>query len=411
MNARDLAGIALLLAILAACTDGGSRTDAAVRRDSAGITIVENRAPAWQPGEEWQIDTVPLLAIDPGAGQGAEFQAITGVVRLSDGTTVALDWREPFVRAFRTNGEVAWTAVRQGDGPGELHNPSLLARIRGDSMIVEEGRSPRTALLTPDGSIAGDMPVFNPSTMESDGSRLVLPAPVLRLHNGDGIAYLAIMLFSDFTGTGTYTSTGEFYLTSRDGGSRAIGSWPVITRGRGDHGPFAWFGSRMSIVATPDGFVYGWPAHDELRVYDNDGTLQMLVRGSGQSRAPTSSEISAAREAHIARSGGTPDIRRGAEGRPVADTVPHFRRLVASATGEIWRAQLDPVLHACCGEWPIFPSHPTLWDVIAADGTLLGTVTLPPRFDLMSAGEGWIAGVHADDMDVQTPRVYRVVKP
>ena len=402
---------AFVLLPLVACDGPDRPDDTSIRRDSAGVTIVENLAPKWQPGAEWQVDSVPLLAIDPDAGSGAEFQTVTSVVRLDDGTTVALDWRDPFVRAFDASGELVWTAVRQGSGPGELRNASLLARIRGDSLIVEEGRFPRSVLLAPDGAIVGDVPAFAPPATGGGGDRLVIPTPVLRLHNGDGIAYVGTMLLSDLTGSGTYTSIGDFYLTSRDDGSRALGAWPVLTMGRGEYGPIALFGSRMSIAALPDGFVYAWPTRDELRVYGSDGSLRMLVRGPGESRAPTSDEISAAREARIARAGDTPDVVRAEEGRPVADTMPHFRRLVASSSGEIWRARLDPVLHACCGQVPEFASQPTLWDVLAADGTLLGSVALPPRFDLMSAGDDWIAGVHADEMDVQTPRVYRLLKP
>ena len=33
---------------------------------------------------------------------------------------------------------------------------------------------------------------------------------------------------------------------------------------------------------------------------------------------------------------------------------------------------------------------------------------MPRGFYLTDAGAGWVAGIHADDDDVQTPRVYPV---
>jgi hypothetical protein len=64
-----------------------------VARDSAGITIVENDSPAWEPGLEW---TVGPLQTAVGEVEGAsEYQLyrVFDATRLADGTVVVAKLR------------------------------------------------------------------------------------------------------------------------------------------------------------------------------------------------------------------------------------------------------------------------------------------------------------------------------
>ena len=87
MRARVWAGIVAGSCIgIAACGDGGSTSgdDVAggpVVRDSAGVRVVENRAPAWAPGTGWRLADSPHL--DLGALEGP---AATQFFQISDGT-------------------------------------------------------------------------------------------------------------------------------------------------------------------------------------------------------------------------------------------------------------------------------------------------------------------------------------
>jgi len=53
---------------VSACAGGGSNTDTFLARDSAGIRIVENVAPVWGEGGEWQLSPRPV--VDIGGQQG-----------------------------------------------------------------------------------------------------------------------------------------------------------------------------------------------------------------------------------------------------------------------------------------------------------------------------------------------------
>lgn len=406
MNARTVAGSISILAVLTACSNGGHLTDTAVRRDSAGITIVENSAPSWGEGSAWRVDTAPMLAIASDAGEGAEFQSIMSVVRLENGTTVATDTRPPFVRAFDTTGSLAWTAVREGGGPGELRTAGPLSRLRGDSLILDAfAPENRAVLLTADGEFAGDRPGFTPPAMENEPGTMRMPGIMLRLTNGDAVAFLSRLRPGDLDLPGIRTADAAFYLLSRGNPPRLIDRWPTMLMGGGTFAIL--LGSRIALAPMPDGFVHGWSTRDEFGVYDNEGDLTMLVRGPASPRAPTSAEIQAVRDAFLEQRGDSPATQQQLASAGIADSVALYNRIVTSTDGHVWRERFDASAHD--GPWA--PRHPAVWDIFAPDGTLRGAVETPAHFRLLSAGNDWVAGVHVDEMDVQTPRVYPLLKP
>src|SRR5688500_14863048 len=88
---RPLAVAVLAVAPAACGRDGGVEGGAAVR-DSAGVRIVENAAPAWTEAQAWRVEAAPALDIGTAEGEGAyQFHLVAGVVRLSDGRIVVAD--------------------------------------------------------------------------------------------------------------------------------------------------------------------------------------------------------------------------------------------------------------------------------------------------------------------------------
>jgi len=112
-------------------------------RDSAGIQIVESRAPA-APGSVL-VDSVP--AFDRGgASGGAEYEyigPISAAVRLSDGRIVAAGWAQTELRVSDSTGRWLVTIGRQGSGPGEFEGLGWLYRGRADSLITFEPNNRR----------------------------------------------------------------------------------------------------------------------------------------------------------------------------------------------------------------------------------------------------------------------------
>ncbi len=141
------------LGLLAGCAGGSSAAPMTVR-DSAGVTIVESMAPQWQPGEEWQVDPVPLLDLGGGEGGPAfEFDVVAGTLRLDDGSVVVADFQSREIRRFAPDGSVMWISGREGDGPGEYNRVRNVARYRGDSLLVFDFWIGRATILGTDGQV------------------------------------------------------------------------------------------------------------------------------------------------------------------------------------------------------------------------------------------------------------------
>lgn len=76
---------------------------------------------------------------------------------------------------------------------------------------------------------------------------------------------------------------------------------------------------------------------------------------------------------------------------------PFFDKLKADDEGNIW-VRTPP------------PPDPAAerWTVLSAEGRWLGVVEMPGGFSLSQVGRGRIYGVHRDELDIATARVYRL---
>ena len=107
---RRLVACVILLG-LCGCT-GPLKTDTALVRDSAGVTIVENFGPAWSDGEAWHTSAEP--AVDIG-GENADanynlFQ-VTDATRLRDGRLVIANAGTNELRFYDQSGRHVRTVV------------------------------------------------------------------------------------------------------------------------------------------------------------------------------------------------------------------------------------------------------------------------------------------------------------
>lgn len=89
--------VLLAVAGSAGCSaDAGTRSVTVLRRDSAGIAIVETPSEAWADDERWSVDPEPRLVIGLEEGDAAYLWGeIVGVTRLRDGSFVVADRQPP----------------------------------------------------------------------------------------------------------------------------------------------------------------------------------------------------------------------------------------------------------------------------------------------------------------------------
>ena len=135
-----------------------------VERDSAGIRIIENHAPAWSTTDAWVIDSEPEFAIGGfAAGQAVAVDTaalvwdITSAAPLSNGMVAMLSPRgDSKVLVFEPSGTLFASFGREGRGPGEFSNPRHLQVLPGDTIVVWDHRYGPISYFDPSGTLLRD---------------------------------------------------------------------------------------------------------------------------------------------------------------------------------------------------------------------------------------------------------------
>jgi hypothetical protein len=395
---------AMLSSIVVACSPRADNARSAPSvTDSSGITIVANTVPRWATPST--VDTTPLFRLGPTTrGPEGAFKRVLSVVRLQTGHVVVLDAAPPFVRAFAPDGRLAWSAVARGQGPGEMQAPAGLSLIAGDSIIIDDGAGPRAVLLEPDGSLVGDLPARMTPADSGDGRIL---SSLARLRDGSVVGYVPQLVPAEFQGAGLFHPRMPFFLLARDGKSVVdLGKLRLGTMAQlGAPTAHMIFASYAAVAPTTEGFLYPYPDRAEVRFFDARGRMVQIVRTPGIQRRPTAAEESTGRQliryvmANPARAAELRDKML------VADSLPVFSRVVAGVDGRLWRERFEAAAPPAASGLARLDTG-AVWDVHDERGAWLGAVQLPPGFFMTQAGPAWIAGIHRDTDDVETPRIY-----
>ena len=133
-------------------------------RDSAGIRIIENHAPAWDTADAWAIDPEPEFVIGGfTAGQAGAVDTaalvwdISAAARLSDGKVAMLSPRgDSKVLVFEPSGSLFASFGGKGSGPGEFSNPQHLQVLPGDTIVVWDRAFGPISYFDPSGTLLRD---------------------------------------------------------------------------------------------------------------------------------------------------------------------------------------------------------------------------------------------------------------
>jgi hypothetical protein len=396
------AGIGLLPA-LAAC-GGDARAAGPVVRDSAGVRIVENAAPAWKDGEGWRLSAEPSLDIGMLDGPPQyQFGRVTGAVRLGDGTVVVGDDQSKELRFFDRSGRHLRTVGREGGGPGEFKAVGLLGVV-GDSLMVGDYNNRRVSVFAPDGKLVRAVP------LDAAGSRdFTIPVGYL----GDGSVLVSSSgVFDGGSRSGVSRDSVRYLRLAPAGGAprelgRFAGSEMFVQSGGGTVmvGPRA-FGRSAEISVVPDGFFYGASDTYQIGRYDASGRLLRLVRRPQEVRPVTPADIERYREARLKLAAETRGGRfRQMQEKSLAamsypETMPAYGDVQADRAGNLW-----------VSDFQVTPEDPGTWTVFDPEGRMLGTVATPARFRAFEIGADYVLGVWKDELDVDHVRMFRLEKP
>jgi hypothetical protein len=389
---------------LAACgrslSDAGSTTV-----DSAGVTIVTNAAPIWRAGEEWRIDTIPLVDVGGVDSIPATiFADVGGAALLPDGGFVIAEGSDATLRFFDAAGKHRASVGRKGQGPGEYEDFGGII-VDDDTLFVWDGDLDRLTVL----DVAGKY----------------VRSATIRLTSGRYV----------FAGIGRRWADGSFLIASSDGvGSNdpmgivaesvtvvrlfpdlqhdsVIGRWPRTEMMK--VGAERFFTAltvpyaRQGVHAWADSGVWiGTGDAPRLDLHDLHGRLLRSVRWNAAPVPVGAGELDAWRAKQTARTaGGAPSeistaFAAGYAKARFPETRPPYRALLRSDDGHLLVARVP--------RWDATDADPREWDVIDADGRWLGPIVMPPRASPTELRGDRLLARWRDDDDVVHMRLYRV---
>jgi hypothetical protein len=396
-----------LIAALA-CGPAEPPAASAVIRDSAGITIVENSAPASSRLDVWRLSESPVVEIGALEGEPShQFTEVASALRLSDGRIVIGDRGTRELRFFDRDGGHLLTAGGSGQGPGEFRRLNAIDRIRGDTLVASEWPVGTLAWFDPHGTYIRNTrlgpywPGLAGRTL-FDGSLLVDVYPVGGYGN-------EVEVWAASGQDQSFRPTGWIVRVSRNGETadtlRTIEGEEFFKVGRIRAGlalrakPFARTGA---VTWSRDRIYLGDTGRPEIEALHLDGSLERLIRWENEPVSVTRRDREEFRESvlgSLRRPRQRPDYERWFAEVPFPAHKPSFQALATDIAGRLW-VQLSTAGEGDHDRWLVFDP----------DGQLAAEVEVPAGLRLLDIGEGHVLAVWKDELDVEYVRLHQLLK-
>ncbi|MYH49345.1 MAG: hypothetical protein F4151_07390 [Gammaproteobacteria bacterium] len=371
--------------------------DAVIEVDSAGVRIVESRAPAWPPGTEWRVDPEPVFRLgDAGDDPSASFFRILDVALLAGGEVVVVDGGSAEVRRYDAAGRHLWSTGGPGEGPGEFRIPRFLGRRDDGAFLIWDRALSRVSTIGQNGDRLG-----TERRSSSDGS----PVVAFGLFE-DGYWLVALPAVRRVTEPGT-AWTDSVRLGRYDPVLEEEVQLPTVLGQR-----WLWTGQSMlpvpfsprplraivgNRVAVASGLV------PEVSIHDPDGSLVTRYRIARDRVPVTESDVGQVIESLVELGQGTAAVwRQWRDEMEVPAYEPAFDQLLADGDGTLWAQRFTADL---------LTREPPSWDVFSPAGTWLGVVATPGGMVVTSIRDGLVAGIYRDELGVEYVSVHRLEAP
>lgn len=383
-----------VFALLAASACAEPSSDIVVQVDSAGVRIVQSRAPTWPPGTEWRVDPDPVFRLGAAEDDPAsQFFRILDVALLAGGELIAVDGGSVEVRRYDAGGDHLWSTGRRGEGPGEFRSPRYLGRREDGAFLIWDRALLRLSVVAEDGEVLLSERRTSPDGSEfiafglfDDGAWLV--ANPRRLSSpAEGTAW------TDTVPLGRYDPA----LNEQVDLARIPGQQWIWT---GQHMLPVPFSPRSLRTILGDRLALASGPAAEVSIHGRDGSLAARYRIARDSQPVTESEIGQVVESLVEIGQGPAVVwRQWRDRMEVPAYEPAFDRLLADGDGSLWarRFMADPLTR-----------ETQTWDVFDSTGTHLGAVTTPAGLEVMVIRGGLLAGVYRDGPGIEYVSVHRL---
>jgi len=322
---------------------------------------------------------------------------IGAVLKQSDGGYVVADAGNTRVLFLDAEGAVTTSVGREGEGPGEFRDVSVMGRGAADSVVVWDGRLRRVSVLTRDGTFARSfalettdgVPFASVSGVYGDGSFLATGFTDVGdagPSNGRNVYSSPLFHFGPNgafrSEAGSFPGTESYFEVLPNGGFRVL---PIL---------FPRVAFRLPVRER---LLFATSDRHELEFMRPDGTLEMILRrdvpsvpvGSKARRIATDQLLESVR----------PEVRTETRsvlsGMDVPEHLPHLADIFGDRLGRTWVREYR-VGEEAGAEWLIFDDG----------GLLTGSVALPSSFSPRDAGPGYVVGVVTDELGVESVREY-----
>jgi hypothetical protein len=369
-------------------------------RYSCLLTIALSTSVAAQ---QWTAQRTLLIGED----QGIAFGRIGGVAAAPDGRIFVLDAAESRVQVFSPTGKLERTFGRRGAGPGELSALPMGLFLLGNQLAVIDALNQRVSLFDTQGTFVHSRPLSLtqgvPAGWAAAGNRLVylarpinLPAQVAAQMGG--IKQHTVLSFDPRNDAAPDTL---FRMTLPPDNEMSIGSSMDMKMKFDLRVPqmvLSGDGLSRLMIATTDTY--------RIRVLAVDGkTTGWLTRNNVSRHRYTRAELE--RRKQVMDSTTDVAFKRsmaavGGRGMPrpqmeyiMPEFAPMLVRIVASDRYVLVQRSDDK-------------AKAIEWDILDYTSKLLGTVTLPPRFEPMVLLNDKLIGVEEDDLEIQSVATYQI---
>jgi hypothetical protein len=378
-----------MLLCSAGCRGDSALTEWEVQRQVTGdtTTVLTISGQVW-PADVRVEDDLTIGQID--GPSHFLFGEISRVAEDSGGGIYVFDRQIPEIRQFDRTGEFLGTIGRSGEGPGEYGSLSLGMVVDSAGVLyVHDWASPvRVLRFAEDGSSLGGWTLDSPFLTTTRGTWLYSDGPGRVLVTGQ--------------------IAGDPVLFVLEGGqlrdTLTVPQLPGVPEQRG--GPYR---VEMYWRMHPDGyFVVGVNNEYTLEAHRAGGMLR--IRRDVEARPVHPEEADAWRrrfEWMESQPAYTPP-----QGEWISSTMPPFREIEVGSDGRIWVRRNTHPIQIPVPENPdgapgVGWEQPFVYDVFEADGTLLGELRFPERFEPHLFRAGYVWGVRRGEFDEQY--VVRVV--